>query len=387
MRIVAGLFALTLTASLARADEATPPPAAAPIHLKSPLRLVRTLPDTQQALLFDREKKTHVLVEAGGMVDGMKVTAIDDDEVTLEGDGGNQMVLAAPNDGWRHRKGARKAEAQMPEDPYADPAETGDAPEVAVKAVPAPDAPPAFAAPAPPTVAAPADAKAAPAEVKAAPAPAPAEVKAAPATAPAEVKAAAAPAEVKAAPAPAEVKAAPAPAPAEVKAAPAPAAPAAAEVAPTAPVAAEVAPAAAEAPPADAAPAPAAARPSKKQVEAANAEVAQAAAEMGMAPSGDVEIALGRAEVNAALLDFGRLTSSIRGEFTADGVRIDGVAEGSLFARAGLRAGDLVTAVNGAPVRGLDDAADLYAQAEGARAMTVQVVRGGKPIALRIAIR
>jgi len=69
------------------------------------------------------------------------------------------------------------------------------------------------------------------------------------------------------------------------------------------------------------------------------------------------------------------------------GVRIDRVTDGSVFAKAGLRVGDVVTAVVGKPVRSLVDAADLYARASAMRAMTAQVVRGGKAITLKLAIR
>ncbi len=60
---------------------------------------------------------------------------------------------------------------------------------------------------------------------------------------------------------------------------------------------------------------------------------------------------------------------------------------GSVFAKAGLVAGDLVTSVDGKPLRSLDDAADLYARASKARSMNAQLVRGGKPVALRVAIQ
>ena len=66
--------------------------------------------------------------------------------------------------------------------------------------------------------------------------------------------------------------------------------------------------------------------------------------------------------------------------------RPDSVAPASLFARAGLRAGDVVTAVDGRPLRSIDDAAELYARAGTARNIAIQVVRADKPITLHIAI-
>ena len=53
--------------------------------------------------------------------------------------------------------------------------------------------------------------------------------------------------------------------------------------------------------------------------------------------------------------------SAIRGEFTPVGAKIDGVTDRSLFAKVGLKTGDIVTAVDGKPICTIDDAAELYA--------------------------
>jgi hypothetical protein len=98
-------------------------------------------------------------------------------------------------------------------------------------------------------------------------------------------------------------------------------------------------------------------------------------------------VLLSRGEVEAALADFARLTASIRGSFSASGVVVDGVGEGTLFQRAGLRAGDVIAAVDGTRLRSLDDAANVYARAAKATAMSAQIVRGGKPMTLHVAIR
>src|SRR5256885_438867 len=103
MRLVAGALALTLFASFARAEGPGDPGSAgrptryAPgeAHGKVPLRVVRVMPESHQALLFDRSRSTHVLVEVGGKIDGYTVEDIDDDEVTLQLQG-KQIVLAAP---------------------------------------------------------------------------------------------------------------------------------------------------------------------------------------------------------------------------------------------------------------------------------------------------
>ncbi len=316
MRLVGSVLFLALAASVAFADDAKPADpkpeaetAPAPtVKAKVPLRVVRVLPDTHQALLFDKERGTHVLAEVGGTVDGFKVEDIDDDEVTLEGASG-EVVLTAPAPRWRQgddrpERSERRAERHVaraerregkaepqPEDPYADPP---------VRAVDAPEEVRAVEAPVDPS-----------------PAPTAAPVAAAPAPAPAET---------------------PAPTPAET---PAPA-----------PVAT----------PAVAAPPP-------------------APADVDEAPG---LTTIPRVELRAALSNFGKLSAAFHGSFVANGVKVDGVTEGSLFARVGLRAGDIVRAVDNIPLHSIDDAADLYARAGTARNITIQVVRGGKPLTLRV---
>ena len=103
------------------------------------------------------------------------------------------------------------------------------------------------------------------------------------------------------------------------------------------------------------------------------------------APDGTV--VLSRSEVDGALADFARLATAVRGSFTASGLAVDAVNEGSIFARAGLRAGDVVTVVDGAPLRSLDAAANLYARASTTKAFTAQIVRGGSPMTLHVAIQ
>jgi S1-C subfamily serine protease len=96
---------------------------------------------------------------------------------------------------------------------------------------------------------------------------------------------------------------------------------------------------------------------------------------------------LSRGEVARALADFAGLTAAVRGRFSGSGVVVEGVAAGTIFDRAGLRAGDLITAIDGAPVRSLDDAANVYARAGTATSLTVQLIRGGKPTTLHVVIR
>ncbi|MEO7729601.1 MAG: PDZ domain-containing protein, partial [Kofleriaceae bacterium] len=102
-------------------------------------------------------------------------------------------------------------------------------------------------------------------------------------------------------------------------------------------------------------------------------------------PAGAIQ--LSRGEVDRALADFAKLTAAIHARFSDTGVRVDDVTAGTIFERAGLRPGDTITAIDGTRLRSLDDAANLYARASTARALTVQLVRDGKPVSLHVVIQ
>jgi membrane-associated protease RseP (regulator of RpoE activity) len=294
---------------------------------KVPLRVVRVMPETHQALLYDKTQGTHVLVELGKSIDGYVVSDIDEDEVTLTTDSGSEVVLAAPD--WHHRDAKEPAAkpATAPQDPYAAEAPQDPYGEPTVHVVEAPNA---TAVTAPPPTNVPTVSAAAPTTPTASTAPA-------------------------AAPTPAAAPAA-APTPA--------AAPAAAPTPNAAPAAAPT-----PAPTANATPAPTAAP--------APAPVAT--------PAPDPVLA--RADVNAALSNFGKLAASVKGELTPDGAKLDTIAPDSLFAKVGLRAGDVIATVDGQPLHSLDDAASLYARAATVKTLTLAVIRAGKPLTLRVTIQ
>lgn len=102
---------------------------------------------------------------------------------------------------------------------------------------------------------------------------------------------------------------------------------------------------------------------------------------------GPTTAAIKRTEIDAALADFATTASSFRASFTKDGLRFDDVSQGSLLARVGLAKGDIVTTVDGQPLGSLDDAANLYARLPTARGTTLQVLRAGKPVTLRVTIQ
>jgi membrane-associated protease RseP (regulator of RpoE activity) len=105
------------------------------------------------------------------------------------------------------------------------------------------------------------------------------------------------------------------------------------------------------------------------------------------APTADGPTVIAKADVHTALSNFGALAGSMRGAFTPAGARLDVVAPDSLLAKAGLRAGDVITSINSQPLRSIDDAANLYARAGSMTAATIQIQRAGKPMSLRLAFQ
>ena len=307
MRFAAALLFVALAGPLARADDARPAlpaPTAAAKPARVSLRVVRVMPESHEALLFDRDHNKHVIAEIGTIIGDYQVTDIADDEVTLASHG-NEIVLAAPERSHRRHDDADDTAAKPTKPVPAGPVD--------------PYAPPAGAAPADPYADAPIRVVEAPVDPYA---DAPIRVVEAPDATPA------APVRVVEAPASPSAPAAPTPTPA----------------------------------------------PTVVTVPAALV-------------SDDPALALTRPELTAALGDFTKLTAGIRASFGPTGVRVDSVVAGSLFARAGLRAGDVITAVDGQPLRTLDDAADLYARASSARNLTISVLRSGKPASLHVTIK
>lgn len=355
MRLVAGLFALTLSSSLALAEEAkTPEPQADEPRERVALRVVKILADSHQALLYDKENGTHVLVEEGSTVGDLEVQEIASDEVTLAAEG-LEVVLAAPPEEPRRRKGRAKAPAKpvaAAEPTVVEKARTSAKPAVKAPApVPAVEVPvvdeaelpekdPYFVVE-PPTIT-PYDEVEGDEERPSDPYAVPEGT--------ATVTASADPYE-EAEP----VAAAPRPAPAIAKA-PKPAANPYEETSPY---------------------------DYDEVVEIQDDETAEPAVVATTVPI----TVIARRDLDAALADFGTLTRSLRGSFQSNGAKLEQVAMGSVFAKAGLRAGDVITSVDGRPVRSIDDAAELYVRAQTTRATNVQILRAGKPITLKVQIR
>ncbi len=351
-----------LLSSAAFADEAAPAPAPAPAPTapaaaskKVPLRVVRVLSETHQALLFNKAKNTHVLVEMGKEVDGYTVDDIDEDSVTLTPiEGGAQVVLAGPDPSWRHHGDKPSSDHTLapalraPEDPYASAAPMdpyGDstiptpitAGEGGVRTAEAPGA-----------------------------SPAPIRTAEAPGSAPTILSTPTPVITVVATPAPTPVRVAPAPAPAAPEDTSSAAAWGNAPTQPTQP----------------ATPATPTA-PATRTALTALAETGITVTEA--TPALDSPTLIPRTDITAALANFGALASSIRGSFTPTGARLDAISPDSLLAKAGLRNGDVITSINNQPLRSLDDAANLYARAGSMKAATILLQRAGKPVTLRLA--
>src|SRR5215217_5375981 len=112
LRLLSGVLALAVFAPIARAGDANPPAPvrtmAEPARSRIALRLVRVMPESHQALLFDRARATYLLVEVGGTAGGYEVEDIDDEQVTLRS-GDKQIVLVASlrSDGRRYERDDR----------------------------------------------------------------------------------------------------------------------------------------------------------------------------------------------------------------------------------------------------------------------------------------
>ncbi|HEY5920725.1 MAG TPA: PDZ domain-containing protein [Kofleriaceae bacterium] len=361
MRLVSAILFVALTGSAVVAEEAKPAdPKPEVTKKKVPYRVVKMLPETEQVLLFDKIKGNHVVAEVGQALDGYTVDQIDDDEVTLIAENGASVILTTPPP---PRQPKRAKKPQAPVDPYAEPGEVvaGDVSADATSGAgkPSGEVPvDPYAEPAAPQTPGEGGVRVASASAPSTATAAPI-VDAGPAT-PYDDPGIAAFAEA-------------------VGATQAPA-----TKAPTKPGKA------AKGKATKAKPTKAPASPDAAADLAAAATGAPATVSAGGAASTPVApgtTMVARAELDAALGDFGKTAGTFRAAFTADGLRFDYIVEGSLLAKVGLRKGDVVTYVDGKPLRSLDDAASLYARAGALRATTVQVTRDGKNVTLRVAIQ
>jgi S1-C subfamily serine protease len=96
---------------------------------------------------------------------------------------------------------------------------------------------------------------------------------------------------------------------------------------------------------------------------------------------------LSRGQLDAALASFDKLAKDHRFELTPRGVKLREVGPTTYAYALGLRAGDVVTAIDGAPLRGLDDAASAYVRLSSAKQLSLAIERGGATGTLRFSIQ
>jgi hypothetical protein len=426
MRLVRALLFVALTGSWALADEVKPAdPKPEVTKKKVPYRVVKTLPETGQVLLFDKVQGNHVVAELGEDLDyGFTIDEIDDDEVTLLSENGTQVILAAPPPPRQPKRAVKKpappvehaqtgaaptgttptdgAQSVEPVDPYGPVAngegvQVGDAAPTSGGTTSAENAPidpygvsegpvgagdggvrVASAAPAP-------DAR----SESPAPTPTPTPVHVSPSAGlpdrPGRTVSAA-PIIDAGPPAPADPYGHPGIAAFAEAVGGSPEQAAAPEPLPTKPAKATKG-----------------SKKTKKKAAAATGDDASALAALatGTSPASTAtttgaptlagaaagSTTLARGELDAALADFGKLAATFRATFTGDGLRFDTISDGTLLTKIGLRRGDVITHIDGRPLRSLDDAANLYARASSVKASTIQVARDGKLVTLRVAIQ
>lgn len=359
----AALLVTVLTVAPAGVALAGPKPTVAARPISSPVVVVEVHPDAGQAVVIDPKTRREVTVNVGQQVAGYTLIEVEDSGVTLVARG-KQIVLAVQ---------------PRPSAPIPPTAPTVATPSGGSTAFPQIDATGMVVAPAP-----------------------------APATKPV-AKPPVRPTAANPSPSPAPAPAAPVGPVAPAVAPPTPIAPAPVAPTPIAPTtpAGPIAPVPAPIAPAPATPiAPTPASPSGEPMdpygsveptpsdpyakEPAPEDPYRPVSPSPIAPTAAPAIVeITRRDVTAALEDFGSVVLSVNGELTPQGGRIDAIVPGSLLARLGLRAGDVVTAIDGKPLRTLDDAAALYARVSAApiRSAMLAIIRGGKPSTIKVVVK
>jgi general secretion pathway protein C len=95
------------------------------------------------------------------------------------------------------------------------------------------------------------------------------------------------------------------------------------------------------------------------------------------------KVSLDRSEISKAMVNLTDLMDQVKimpnfnnGE--PEGFRLSGIKTDSLVRKMGLRNGDVITGVNGTPIRTMEDAMGFYQQLGGADQVTLQVKRRGR---------
>ena len=102
-------------------------------------------------------------------------------------------------------------------------------------------------------------------------------------------------------------------------------------------------------------------------------------------------IRLKQQEIDSAFAETDKVTEEIQikpyGEGDeSGGFQVGTVKPGSIFAKMGLRPGDVVTGLNGEAVTGVEQAEDLYSSLLEGGDIALEVKRGGRPQKLQIEV-
>ncbi len=94
------------------------------------------------------------------------------------------------------------------------------------------------------------------------------------------------------------------------------------------------------------------------------------------------EISITRDTIEDALSDVGNLMRQVRirpyfKDGNPEGILLSGIRRGSIFEEMGLSSGDVITGVNGEPIRTVEDAMQLYEGLKSERSVEVQIERNG----------
>jgi hypothetical protein len=344
--LAAALWLMTSSVAAAEPAPASGPPAApatspAPAPAPAPPTrsvpravVVAILPGGEQAVLWDADRGGYVVVKPGDVVQGRTVSAIDPDGVVLADAKGVHYVL--PFDEDLAKSAGKRPTPATPATPAATPATPA-----AATASPLPGSAPATAGS--PTVAPPVDPYGD--------------------TAPLDPYDPYRQDQLKSV--------------------------TAAHVPPAAPLPASTAPGATTPPPgapAAGAPATSTATPAAAPTKDARVALLPATVIQGTSVADDKReesYTLRRGELDAAFGDFTRLGKEVRFDLTSEGIALHDVAKGTFLYRMGLRGGDLVRTIDGQRIRGVDDAASVYARLMTASRLAVEVQRGGTSITFR----
>ncbi|MBU4054293.1 MAG: hypothetical protein KKA41_07975 [Proteobacteria bacterium] len=95
------------------------------------------------------------------------------------------------------------------------------------------------------------------------------------------------------------------------------------------------------------------------------------------------KVSLDRAEIDNALENVTDLMQQVKvmpnfDNGSPDGFRLSGIKTDSLVRKMGLRNGDVITGVNGNPIRTMEDAMGFYQQLSGAPNVSLQIKRRGR---------